>query len=225
MDGFPGFLEALAHLISACAWPGVVLFLALRFSPSIANVLSRIGDFSFKGLGVEASAKLDRVRDDLKDATISRLTDRVRRGSSLASEPFPLKESIRSISPRDVISLSGCKILWVDDHSENNLSEIKAFTTAGAIVQTAPNTSSALSKLGAGRFDVIISDMSRPPDEVAGYTLLDALGANHPPFVIYASSINSDQIQQAKERGAYGSTSDPVELFRMVSDAAIGRML
>jgi CheY-like chemotaxis protein len=68
---------------------------------------------------------------------------------------------------------------------------------------------------------VIISDMGRPPDQQAGYTLLRALRAQQiqTPFVIYAGSNRPEHKRQAASEGAQGSTNDPVELFAYVIQA------
>ena len=55
----------------------------------------------------------------------------------------------------------------------------------------------------------------------AGYDLLDKLREELnivPPFIIYAGW-NAPSPAEAKQRGAFGSTSDPQELLQLVSRA------
>ena len=66
--------------------------------------------------------------------------------------------------------------------------------------------------------------MGRPPDSRAGYTLLDALKqrGDYPPFVIYSGSHAPEHKRETKERGGWGTTNRPQELFGLVL-SAIGR--
>jgi DNA-binding NtrC family response regulator len=68
---------------------------------------------------------------------------------------------------------------------------------------------------------LIISDMGRPPDQRAGYTLLDKLRerGDRTPFVIYAGSRDPDHVKEARKRGAIGCTNSAQELILLVSRA------
>jgi TIR domain len=65
-------------------------------------------------------------------------------------------------------------ILWVDDRPGNNVLERQSLRQYGFEFDLAQSTLEALDSLRGRRFDLIISDMGRPPDPRAGYTLLDA---------------------------------------------------
>lgn len=113
-------------------------------------------------------------------------------------------------------------MLWVDDLPSNNRREVAALTSLGMQVSLSTSTHDALTRVATnGPFDVIISDMGRPPDKQAGYTLLDSLRSqgNRTPFVIYATSRSPEHYDQAVERGAVGCTNRPDELIDMVSNA------
>ena len=110
----------------------------------------------------------------------------------------------------------------MDDRPSNNRREAAALTSLGMHVSLSTSTDDALNKVAThGPFDVIISDMGRPPDMQAGYTLLDALRSrgNRTPFVIYASSRSPEHFDAAVQRGAVGCTNRPDELIDMVSNA------
>lgn len=72
-----------------------------------------------------------------------------------------------------------------------------------------------------GPFDVVISDMGRDQNDLAGYELLGLLrrGGIVTPYVIYASSGAPEHFDEAVRRGAMGSTNRPDELIRLVSSA------
>jgi CheY-like chemotaxis protein len=110
------------------------------------------------------------------------------------------------------------RILWVDDNPANNANERRAMAAYNIEFELAQSTAEALSKLGHIHCDGIISDMARPGDPQAGYTLLEALknSANHPPFFIYAGSGAREHAAEALRRGATASTNDFSELISSV---------
>ena len=93
----------------------------------------------------------------------------------------------------------------------------------GVRVTISTSTADALETIGKMKFDAIISDMGRPPDTQAGYTLLDELRRRgvKTPFVIYAGSNLPEHKQMARERGAQGSTNRPQELLDLVVSAIV----
>jgi CheY-like chemotaxis protein len=101
------------------------------------------------------------------------------------------------------------KVLWVDDRPDNNIHERRAMAAYNIDFELAESTGEALAKLGKMKFDAIISDMGRPPDPEAGYTLLNALrnSGNLTPFFIYAGSNSEEHLRLALSKGAQGSTN------------------
>jgi len=102
------------------------------------------------------------------------------------------------------------RLLWVDDRPNNNVSERKSLAWRGFLVETAVDTDSALIMLESNRgYDAVISDMGRPPDARAGYTLLRAMRArgDHRPFFIYSAGQNDATRAEARNAGASVSTS------------------
>ncbi len=109
-------------------------------------------------------------------------------------------------------------ILWVDDHPGNNIHERQVMEALGLQFVTAVSTEEALKKVKTKSFGAIISDMGRPPDARAGYTLLKLLRdeGNKTPYIIYAGSRAPEHLKEAIEKGAVGTTNRPDELFKMV---------
>jgi len=118
------------------------------------------------------------------------------------------------------------KILWVDDHPENNLYERNAFESIGLCVTIALSTNEALMKLENSRFAVIISDMGRKEGAQEGYVLLEAIRSRglETPFFVYAGSGDEKHKEMAISKGAQGSTNDPQELFKQVL-GEIGKLI
>lgn len=109
-------------------------------------------------------------------------------------------------------------ILWVDDRPDNNTVERKALSEYNVDIHIARSTDEAIDAIQDREFNLIISDMGRPPDAKAGYTLLKALrsGGNKTPFYIYAGSRAPEHTKEAIRRGAQGNTNRADELIQMV---------
>ena len=127
-------------------------------------------------------------------------------------------------APRALSRLSTARILWVDDRPENNIHERRAMEAFGITFTLSTSTEDALEKTRLARYDAIISDMGRPPDPRAGYTLLDALRQRNDrtPFVIYAGSNSPEHKAEARSHGALGSTNRAQELIQLVLSAVLG---
>src|SRR5262249_48189888 len=103
--------------------------------------------------------------------------------------------------------------LWVDNKRENNVYERQALEALGIHVDLASDTQEASRKLSRKEYDLVVSDMERPPGKNAGYELLKQIreSGNSVPFIIYAGSSPSQFQFEAENRGAQGSTNDPHE--------------
>ncbi|WP_353063803.1 TIR domain-containing protein [Tunturibacter psychrotolerans] len=112
-------------------------------------------------------------------------------------------------------------ILWVDDRPNNNIIERRSMAAYQIDFVLAQSTGQALGELRTQQFDAIISDMGRPPDPRAGYTLLEAVrsSGDQTPFFIYAGSKNPAHVREARMRGAQGTTNMGDELLQMLLQA------
>jgi CheY-like chemotaxis protein len=190
----------------------------------IERFFSSLGEFTLKGAGFEASAKrkqteaaaaLAAAAGSRPEATPETTAQEARAAAEIVSE---------AVTPRLLRQARTSQILWVDDRPSNNINERRALEALGIVIVISTSTEDALEKLKLKSFDAIISDMGRPPDARAGYTLLDALRASgdKTPFIIYAGSRAPEHQAEAQRRGAIGCTNRANELFEMVL-AAVGR--
>lgn len=213
-------IEAVTKLISVLVWPSILLFVLIRFAPSLRDFFSSIGEFSLKGAGFEASAK--RKQAEAAEALAAATASKPETGATpetTAKEARAIASFVaESATPRVIRRLSRSSILWVDDRPNNNVYERKALEAVGITFVISTSTDDALAKLKDQKFDAIISDMGRPPDPQAGYTLLDRLRSSGDltPFIIYADSRAPEHRAEARRRGAIGCTNRPDELFDMV---------
>lgn len=113
--------------------------------------------------------------------------------------------------------------LWVDDVPANNTSLKQSFEKLHNIVfDLSLSTEDALTKVKTTAYQVIISDMSRPPDQRAGYTLLERLQAAGftVPFIIFAARGGEPANRaEAQQRKAFGMTNSPQELLQLLQQA------
>lgn len=125
------------------------------------------------------------------------------------------------VTPRAIRCARRSTVLWVEDNPYNNSYERQALEALGVSFVLAKSTDEGLNKISQQRFDAIISDMGRPPDSRAGYTLLDKLrsSGDQTPFIIYAGSRDPEHVAESRRHGAIGCTNNPNELFEMVLSA------
>src|SRR5689334_7055629 len=175
-------VSAIAQLVGVLIWPLVLLFFLVRFRDSLARFLSDLTDFSFKGFGVEASAKRNQEAAAAVAAAVAAQAP-ADGAPAVAADPREIAAALPS--PRAQRRMQGARILWVDDRPDNNRFERQALEALGIDVELSLSTEDALDKLRRQPYDLIISDMGRPGDSRAGYTLLDRLrsGGNPIPYV------------------------------------------
>ena len=226
MDDVINIIEAVTKLVGVLVWPLIVLFVLIRYASGLKDFFSSIGEFSLKGAGFEASAK--RKQAEAVAALAAATASRPETGATpeaTAKETQNIASFLaESVTPRVMRRLGRSTILWVDDRPNNNLYERQALEALGITFVISTSTEDALVKLKSRKFDAIISDMGRPPDDQAGYTLLDGLrtSGDRTPFIIYAGSRAPEHRAEARRRGALGCTNRPDELVDMVL-MALGR--
>lgn len=171
-----------------------------ELSEKIARAIQRTDEISVQ---TRQAAMADRLREPELDRQFERASLQVER-----------EEEIKPTLRKNVI-------LWVDDRPDNNIYEREALEHYGIEFVLANSTSAALKLLTTKKFDVIISDMGRPSDARAGYSLLEAIRSKGDltPYFIYAGSRSARDSAEAERRGAQGTTNMPTELVDMVLGA------
>ena len=226
VDDIVKLFDAITKLLNVLIWPGVLLFILIRFGRDLREFFSSLGELSLKGAGFEASLKRKQaeVVAALSAAAASK-PDGDKTRESVAKEAMIAADVVAEVvTPRSVRRASRSTVLWVDDNPNNNNYERQALEALGVSFVLAISTDEALNKIARQRFDAIISDMGRPPDSRAGYTLLDKLrsSGDQTPFIIYARSRDPEHVAESRRHGAIGCTNNANELFEMVL-SALGR--
>jgi CheY-like chemotaxis protein len=123
------------------------------------------------------------------------------------------------------------RVLWVDDHPDNNRYEIDALAKLQIDVQQATSTSAAIKALDEDPdgFDMVISDWGRPWDGPgAGLRLLSKLRKRGSalPLVFYHGEFDpaarAARARQALAAGAIGEAVYPAELIQLVVKGLAG---
>ena len=228
-------LTTVADLTKTLVWPAALLFLIARFEGPILGVLDRLSKITVKAGETETTLEIEK-----KASTVGALVGaatavsvQTKTGDAFAaatgapSAGTILESASKSSSivrQATIAKFAGRNILWVDDRPANNRFLIEAFGELQINVETALSTDEALQHLERERFDVIISDMGRPGDDRAGYTLLRALAerSDTTPVIIYAGSDSEQHRKEARAAGAIDSTNRPDRVFSEVTSILTG---
>jgi CheY-like chemotaxis protein len=109
------------------------------------------------------------------------------------------------------------RILWVDDNPSNNLYERTVLASFGVSTDLALSTDEALYMAARLRYDLILSDMRRGGNPVAGMDLLGAVlrRSVRTPVIFYVGDLNR---RRERPAGAFAITNRPDELLHYVLD-------
>lgn len=183
--------------------PGIILSATIAavlwYTRAMLAILLRRVE-GFEGFGVRVS--LAALRDAAEEKDESR--------SLGANDTRNLERASKIEGHR----LRGARILWVDDRPSNNSYESEALLALGAKVVFAASTKEAeqLFFERQRRFDLIISDWSRPEAVDAGPTLLRLLRerGNRTPFLFHAG------VERPVPEGAQGLATYPGQLMELI---------
>lgn len=223
-EQFAALLKVVGELLGVLVWPAVAFFVLVRFGPDLREFFGSLGELTFKAAGIEATLKRRQVEAAVAlGAAVAKspaagsetLTEAAQRATDVADVVA------ERVNARTVRQASGRRVLWVDDHPENNVLERRSMEAIGIKFDLSTSTDDALSRLATGSYDAVISDMGRPPDARAGYTLLDNMRQKGitTPFIIYAGSTATEHKEEARRHGALGTTNRADELFTLVLSA------
>jgi CheY-like chemotaxis protein len=219
VDDIAKILDSIAKLVSVLAWPALVCFVLFRYGNAMGEFFASLSEFTIKAAGGELTAKRQKVEAAAALAAADASRSGMTGDADRASNPREAVEVVAdSVTPRVLRKTKGAVVLWVDDRPENNKYERQSLEVLGIRLLLATSTEEALAMLRNHRVDAIISDMGRPPDPRAGYTLLDALRASgdQTPYIIYAGSSAPEHKAEAISHGAIGTTNRAPKLFEYV---------
>ncbi len=145
---------------------------------------------------------------------------------ALDAPSFKDIEEIRDIVERLAPLVEGKRILWVDDHPENNKEEKAIFTQLGIEVKIVKSSHEAWQKLSTKSNDyaLMISDWNREPqkqkNKAEGLRFLEEIRTQSIkiPVIFYHGIVDKKELNNrrnlAKTVGAIGTTGNPGELLK-----------
>jgi CheY-like chemotaxis protein len=235
MPNWIAFADGSAKLlaaITALLWPLIVGVVAWKLLPYVRDVL-KSQNFSIEVAGLKIGAQnfSDQVQLQIEDLQkkVSELRATQPQQTSapgvapiypILPPPYPIPPSPSSQAQ----SSPPPRILWVDDHPENNAFQIARLKSKNIDVIEARSTSEAMQVLSGGRgFGAVISDMGRQEDGTfharAGIELMDQIHNLGIPLPIFFFTTRS-QVDRVRDDPSAtrmaGVTSSPVELFEML---------
>lgn len=131
------------------------------------------------------------------------------------------KRSVVDRLQRNADLLADARILWVDDHPENNAPIIDLLRRFGAVVETPRSNSEALGLRAGARYDVVISDVARddegPNSEMMGVELAAEVFARwSQQILLFTARFNPATIPNTSER-------ERLELVQELERTVFGR--
>jgi CheY-like chemotaxis protein len=225
IDQWMRLLGILISLLQVIIWPCVALLVLLYLRKPLKKFLENIIEVTLKAGPIETTAKIERAIEagvSLGAATALQTREQAADSQNLTGTGSTKEIASlvnQTVTPQTIRMLESTSILWVDDVPSNNAYERQALEALGVHFTICTSTEDALRELKGEPFDAIVSDMGRPPDARAGYTLLEAVQkiGIHTPFIIYAKGGNKpENKEEARKRGAYVSVSGPQKLFAVI---------
>ncbi len=110
------------------------------------------------------------------------------------------------------------RVLWIDDHPENNSKEREVLRSRNIGVYSTTNSKEALLLVELYHYDLIISDMGREEDAIAGLKLLESMRADgiFIPYYIYTLNATEKLKTQVSLSGGQGVAVDSDDLFQQI---------
>jgi len=173
--------------------------------------------WTMDGFDIEAFA---RVSPSIRTVDLNAPSENVRSKPPMPPSTDGRRDESRVESPDQPTS---CRILWVDDEPANTEALREKLESRFVVSFTlCTSTQTGLASATSTEFNLIISDMGRPGDKEAGYTLLNALRAQNiqTPFLIFSATTSSERRAEAKKRGAIDFTSRDHEVVGVVASYA-----
>lgn len=191
----------------------VLLVFSLLFRTEISTLLYSAGKVEILGFKYERGTFESRVM----------AADKAQGRKDGLSPGNPLLESLFRRMNLAAPGLRGMRVLWVDDHPENNFDLRRILTDYGMAVTVAMSTAEACDRAMRNDFDLVITDFGRDKpqsntgDVFAFWLTYKGYGA---PILFYTSRgrVISDRVPGALV------TSQPVDLLHFIASIGLDRM-
>lgn len=194
--------------IAAATWVllAFVIFLALR-----SAIAGRMPSLTRLGLGA-SGVSMEFAETRLEQATS---------GPDTPTVGEVARRGVINRLQRNADLLRRARIIWVDDHPENNVPILELLRQFGARVDTPRTNSIALEMLKSTSYDVVISDVARdsegPQSELKGVELAEAIYRNWGRrTLLFTARFDPTTLPGA-------DTEARLRLARMINETVFGR--
>jgi CheY-like chemotaxis protein len=206
-------------------WVVLAAVVIWRLLPTIRGIVESRG-FTIKAGGAEisvqqASDTLAHGVDDLREQ-LTALKAQVEAGGAVAPAEGAAEAAASPIAA-GVPQLR--RVLWIDDHPENNVYEVQALQRKDVVVDQVTSTADGLNAVlhATIRYDVVITDIGRQETghdrPQAGLEFIQQMRKEdlETPIFVYASAAAVGRLSDAiMAAGANGATSSATELLEML---------
>ena len=136
----------------------------------------------------------------------------------VTSVPFASGAEERPLIKSEAADSIG-RVLWVDDHPENNSVERDYLERGKVAVYQVVTSEEALQLLAMYEYDAVISDMNRNDKPLEGINLVKEMrrGGDRTPFVLYSVVPSEAQRRLVSEAGGQAATVERDELYRLIA--------
>ncbi|MBP2334148.1 CheY-like chemotaxis protein [Saccharothrix coeruleofusca] len=206
-------MAEMLNAVASLLWPLILLLLLLLFRTPLREVVrsAREREISLEiggqrvTLGVLNRAQNEAIADLRKQ--VSALREALGEASGQVGSP-----AVAAVPDEEPAPL---RVLWVDDHPENNVLEIAQLQDNGVRVDSATSTREGLELFATNRYRLVVTDMARAEVVDAGVRLATALRELDPtvPIVVYCGARAKRTLgARAIAAGANAVTNSPWEL-------------
>jgi CheY-like chemotaxis protein len=231
---------ALVNLVVGLAWPGTVLLLVYLLAQHASGILDSINIFMQNKKSFEVSAGPKEglivriIAREVQNGLSQQVTTQV---GSVHPDAKNLQQVAASAATKLVPQALNrpetiVKVLWVDDHPQNNIGLQYAFQALGIVVICIDSNEGIPEAFAtSGGFDVVITDMyrdamrDRPADSQAGLQTVSIIRSQHPrvPVIIYAGLYSAAHANEPVSPPVIVDTNDTQRVFKIVADIAINK--
>lgn len=225
MDSAVKFIEAIAKLFSAIAWPVAALIILWWFGSAIRSFLASVSEGSLKGFGIEATAK--RLAADAIVSGEAKAEGKTVNFGPGIGKSGRLADLLTNSIPLNRVR--GRLVVWVGrpptGEQPAEQPERRALTELGIKVFGASSTQAVLNLATAEAGEVIVVDTRTPEGEALSNEILAKLTDLDisAPCIIYSSTNSPEQEIEARAKGAYGSTNTTADLIILITNALLSQ--
>lgn len=212
------YASSLLELVRILIWPALILYLSIQFRGAITALIKppESGQSTVKiGMG---GVEITRIASSVAAVAVAAGVQAGKEGTDVPQEQIAgsISHAVAASLGSTSRQMAARRILWVDNNPPNNALLARSFRDLGIEVIEVRATDDAVRLLEKDRtFDLMITDMSRPPDREAGLTLLQRLREKNIrlPTVIYAARWAQEHRGKEQEFGAALITNDPSAVY------------